>query len=68
LRENFREFWERIEKYEVCDQRKRLGFVYSEIDGQDCSKKIVFNDWEEDLVLKIEFSKIWCMNMFSVES
>jgi hypothetical protein len=52
----------------VCDQRKRLGFVYSEIDGQDCSKKIVFNDWEEDLVLKIEFSKIWCMNMFSVES
>jgi hypothetical protein len=40
----------------MCDQRRGLGSLYSEMDGLDHSKMIVSNGWDErvDLVLKIE--------------
>jgi hypothetical protein len=33
----------------MCDQMKGLGFIYTETDGQDCSKMIVSNGYKEDL-------------------
>jgi len=33
----------------MCDQRKGLGSIYTETDGQDCSKTIVSNGYDEDL-------------------
>jgi hypothetical protein len=33
----------------MCDQRKGLGSIYTEMDGQDCPKTIISNSWEEDL-------------------
>jgi hypothetical protein len=32
-----------------CDERKGLGSLYSGMGGQDCSKTIISNGWEEDL-------------------
>jgi hypothetical protein len=60
LGENLREFWERIEKMRCVIKGKDWVSLYSEMDGQDCSKTIVFNGWEEDLGrIGIKKSDFW---------
>jgi hypothetical protein len=48
-RRNQESFLREFERNEICDQRKGLGSLYSEMDGPDHSKMIVSNDWDEDL-------------------
>jgi hypothetical protein len=40
--------WREFERIEMCNWRKGLGSLYSELDGPDHSKMIVSNGWDED--------------------
>jgi hypothetical protein len=49
-RRNQESFLREFEKIEMCNRRRGLGSLYSEMDGPDHSKMIVSNSWEEDSV------------------